>query len=159
MRVDNIVQSLRVLAQADTMIANITFRYRLSQIALYCAALLITFFGLIMLGMGGYRFLRDLWGPIWAALATALGSFALALLVAVVAAYRKPGREMQMAREMHTVALDSLIAEAKLTADDFSLINGIFHGRLDAPLLGLIGSLASLFLRFLRRAPEQKSES
>jgi hypothetical protein len=159
MRVDNIMQSLRVLAQADTMIADITFRNRLSQIAFHGVALLVAVFGLIMLGIAGYQWLRDIWGPIWAALATAIASFVMALLIVAVAAYRKPGRELQMAREMHTVALDSLIAEAKLAGNDFSLINGIFGGRADSTLLGLIGPLASLLLRFLKRTPERKSEN
>jgi hypothetical protein len=159
MRIDNLMQSLRMLAQADTMIADITFRNRLSQIALRSAAFFIALFGLIMLGIGGYSWLRDLWGPVWAALAVAAASFIVALAIAIVAANRKPGREIEMAREMHTVALDSLIAEAKLAGNDFAPFGGLLHGHLDGALLNLIGPLASLLLRFLNRSSSPKSEA
>lgn len=159
MRIDNLMQSLRMLAQADTMIADITFRNRLSQIVLRSAAFFITLFGLIMLGIGGYSWLRDLWGPISAAVAVAAASFIIALAIAIAAATRKPGREIEMAREMHTVALDSLIAEAKLAGNDFVPFGGLFRGHLDGALLSLIGPLASLLLRFLTRRAEGKPET
>ena len=159
MRIDNMMQSLRVLAQADSMIADVTFRSRLSQIALHAAAFFIALFGLVMLGIAGYQFLRDLWGPVWAALATALGSFALAALISWAATLRKPGKELDMAREMHTVALDSLIAEAKLAGNDLSLFGGLFRGRLDTSLLALIGPLATLLLRYLKKAPKQDGDA
>ena len=158
MRIDNLMQSLRMLAQADTMIADITFRNRLSQIALRSAAFFITLFGLIMLGIGVYSWLHDLWGPVWAALAVAAASFVIALAIAAIAATRKPGRQIEMAREMHTVALDSLIAEAKLARNDFAPFGGLLSGHLDGALLRLIGPLASLLLRFLSRKTEGKSE-
>lgn len=153
MRLDNMIQSLRVLAQADSMIADVKFRSRLSQIALHSAAFFIALFGLIMLGIAGYLLLRDLWGPIWAAMAIALASFAIAGVFVLAATFRKPGKELDMAREMHTVALDSLIAEAKLAGNDLSLVNSLFRGRLDTSLLALIGPLASLLLRLLKKSP------
>lgn len=158
MRVDNMMQSLRVLAQADARIADITFRNRLSQIALHGTAFVIAIFGLIMIGIAGYTWLRDLWGPVWAALAIALASFLLALAITIIAAYRKPGREIEMAREMHTIALDSLIAEAKIAGNEFAPIGGLLRGHIDTSLLGLIGPLASLLLRFLKRS-EHKPEN
>jgi len=158
MRVDSFMQSLRVLVHADSMIADITFRNRLSQITLYFAAFLIVMFGLLMLGIAGYQSLLVLWGPVWAGVATALGSFVVAALIMVVAAYRKPGKELQMAREMHSVALDSLIAETKLVGNGFSLINNVLHGRIDSTLLGLIGPLAMLLLRFMKKTPKADAE-
>lgn len=152
MRLDNMLQSLRVLAQADSVIADATFRARLSQIALHAAAFFIGLFGLAMLGIAGYLFLRDLWGPVWAAAAIALASFALAAILMIAASYRKPGKELEVAREMHTVALDSLIAEVKLAGNDLSIVGGLLRGRFDSSLLGLIGPLAALLLRFLRNS-------
>jgi hypothetical protein len=159
MRIDNLMHSLRMLAQADAMIADITFRNRLSQIALKSAAFFIALFGLVMLGIGGYGWLRDLWNPVWAAMTVAAASFVVALVIVLVAATRKPGREIQLAREMHTVALDSLIAEAKLSGNDFSPFGGLLQGHLDGTLLSLIGPLASLLLRFLNRRAEGKPET
>lgn len=159
MRIDNLMQSLRMLAQADSMIADITFRSRMSQIALRGVAVVVTLFGLIMLGIAGYLWLRTLWGPILAALAIALASFLLALLIALAATYRKPGKELQMAREMHGVALDSLVAEVKLAGNDVLPLGGLLHGRFDSALLSLIGPLAALLLRILKRNPDSKPEA
>ena len=158
MRIDNILQSLRVLIQADTLIAEAAFRSRLSQIALYGAAFVTVLFGLVMLGVTGFLLLRDLWGPVWAGLAIALASFALALVLTLIAASRKPDKQLQMARDMHTVALDSLIAEARLAGNDLSAVNALLHGRIDSTLLGLIGPLAMLLLRFLKKTPKPEAE-
>ena len=59
---------------------------------------------------------------------------------------------------MHTVALDSLIAEARLAGNDLSAVNALLHGRIDSTLLGLIGPLAMLLLRFLKKTPKPEAE-
>ena len=51
MRIDNMIQSFRVLTRADAMIAEATFKARLSQIALHAAAFFICIFGLVMAGI------------------------------------------------------------------------------------------------------------
>jgi hypothetical protein len=76
----------------------------------------------------------------------------------LVAVSRKPGKQLQLARDMHTVALDSLIAEAKLAGKDLTSVNALLHGRIDSTLLGLIGPLAMLLLRFLKRTPKPEAE-
>lgn len=158
MSIDGLMQSLRVLAQADARIADMTFRSRLSQIALHSAAFIIAVFGLIMLGVAAYIWLSSLWGPAWAALATALGSFVVAILIALIASARKPGKEMEMAREMHVVALDALIAEMKRSGSEFIPFGTLLRGHGDSALLSLIGPLAALLLRFLRRQGGHEAE-
>jgi hypothetical protein len=151
MRMDSIIQSLKMLIRIDSMIADLKFRARLSQIAALSVALVVAAFGLIMIGVAGFEFLKDIWGPVWAALAVAGGSFIIALLLVLVASVQTPGKELQLAQELHTTVLETLISEAKSTAGDLNLAGNLLRGRFDTSLLGLIGPLATLLLRALKR--------
>lgn len=158
MRIDSVLQSLKMLIRIDSMIADLKFRARLSQIAALSVALVVATFGLIMIGIAGYAFLKDLWGPVWAALAVAGGSFVVALILVLVASAQKPGKELQLAQELHATVLDTLVTEAKAASNDLSLAGNLLRGRFDTSLLGLIGPLATLLLRALKRkneAPEK----
>ncbi|HWU64590.1 MAG TPA: hypothetical protein VN112_21425 [Ensifer sp.] len=151
MRIDSLIQSLKVLIRIDSVIAELTFRARMSQIAMLAVALVVGSFGLIMLGVAGYEFLKVLWGPVLAALAIAGASFVLTLLLVLIASTRKPGKELQLAQELHANALDALITEAKSATGDITLAGNLLRGRFDTSLLGLIGPLATLLLRALKR--------
>jgi hypothetical protein len=159
MRLDAITRSLQMLARADSRIADITFRHRMSQVALRATALVIVLFGLVMLGVAGYEWLKLLWGPIVAALAIALASFLLALIVTMIAAYIKPGRELELAREMHSSALEALIADGERLGDDLLPLRGLLSGSFDRTLLTLARPLIALLMRFLRRSEGDKTES
>ena len=155
MRIDSLIQSLKVLIRVDSVIADLTFRARMSQIAFLTVALVIGAFGLIMLGVAGYEFLKVLWGPVLAALAIAGASFVLTLILVLVAGSGKPGKEMQLAQELHATALDALITEAKSATGDITLAGNLLGGRFDTSMLGLIGPLATLLLRALKRKNEK----
>lgn len=150
MQIESLMQSLRALARADSLIADLTFRTRMSQIALSAAALVIALFGAIMLGVAGYLWLRELLGPVFAALTVAAASLALAAILLLVAAGRKPGKEIELAREMHHTALESLVSEVKRTGDASPLGILLGGGTLDRALLGLVAPLAMMLLRMLR---------
>ena len=151
MRIDNMIQSLTVLAKADAMIAEATFKARLSDVALGAVALCLSVFGLIMLGIAVFFALQDAWGPIWAAAAVGLGSFVVAGLLVAAAAFRRPARGLEMAHEMHTMALNSLIEEARLAGNDFGSVRGLIRSATEGTLLGTIAPLVTLLLRLLRR--------
>jgi len=159
MRLDAITRSLQMLARADSRIADITFRHGMSQVALRATALVIILFGLIMLGVAGYEWLKLLWGPILAALAIALASFLLAIIVTIIAAYIKRGRELELAREMHSSALEALIADGERLGDDLLPLRGLLSGSFDRTLLSLARPLIALLIRFLRRNEGTKTES
>jgi hypothetical protein len=131
----------------------------MSQVALRATALVIVLFGLVMLGVAGYEWLKLLWGPIVAALAIALASFLLALIVTMIAAYIKPGRELELAREMHSSALEALIADGERLGDDLLPLRGLLSGSFDRTLLTLARPLIALLMRFLRRSEGDKTES
>ena len=155
MRIDSLIQSLKVLIRVDSVIADLTFRARMSQIAFLTVALVIGAFGLVMLGVAGYEFLKVLWGPVLAALAIAGASFLLTIILVLIASSRKPGKELQLAQELHATALDALITEAKSATGDITLAGNLLRGRCDTSLLRLIGPLATLLLRALKRKNEK----
>lgn len=159
MRIDNLVQSVKILVRVDSLIADVKFRTRLAQVALVGSAVVIALFGLIMLGVAGYQFLDGLWGPIGAALAVAAASFAIALILVISAAYRKPGKELAMALELHTTAVDAVVAEVRRAGNDLSAVNSLLHGRFDSSLFGLIGPLAMLLLKLLKKGSGEQPEA
>ncbi|SOC84839.1 hypothetical protein SAMN05421890_3330 [Ensifer adhaerens] len=158
MRIDSLIQSLKVLIRIDSVIADLKFRSRLSQISLLAVALVIGTFGLIMLGIAGYQFLKELWGAVVAALVIAGASFLIALILVLVASAQKPGKELQLAQELHATALDALIAEAKSATGDLTLAGNLLRGRFDSSLIGLVAPLATLLLRALRRKSAATAE-
>jgi hypothetical protein len=153
MQIETLMQSLRALARADTLIADLTFRTRMSQIALQAAAMVIALFGAIMLGVALYLWLRESVGPVLAALIVSVASLALAGLLLAIAAARKPGKEIELAREMHHQALESLVTEVKRSGDVSPLGLLLGGGGLDRALLGLVAPLAMMLLRMLRGTP------
>lgn len=152
MRIDNMIQSLRLLASADAMIAEAGFRARLSKIALQVVALAIGIFGLVMTGIAVFFALRDLWGTIWAALAVGLASFALAALLMLIASRRSSPADLQTAREMHRTALDSLVEEVRVADQDFALVRVVLRSAADGTLSSVVASLADFLRRALRHS-------
>jgi hypothetical protein len=152
MRVDNMIQSLRVLVKADAMIAEAAFKTRLSQIALHGMALGIGVFGLVMIGLAIFFALQDIWGTIRAAAAVGLGCLMLAGVIVAVSSLRRPARDLQLAQDMHKMALESLIEEARLAGQDFSSIRGLVRSAAQGTLLGSIAPIISLLLRLLNRS-------
>jgi len=152
MRVDNMIQSLRVLAKADAMIAEAAFKTRLSQLALRGMALGIAVFGLVMIGVAIFFALQDIWGTIRAAVAVGLGSLVFAGLIVAFSSYRRPGRELQLAQDMHKMALESLVEEARLAGSDLAGIRGLVRSAAQGTLLGTIAPIVRLLLRVLNRS-------
>jgi hypothetical protein len=152
MRVDSMIQSLRILVKADAMIAEAAFKTRLSQIALHGMALGIAVFGLVMIGLAIFFALQDIWGTIRAAVAVGLGSLMLAGVIVAFSSYRRPGRDLQLAHDMHKMALDSLLEEARLAGQDFSSIRGLMRSAAQGTLLGTLAPIVSLVLRLLKRS-------
>jgi membrane-associated protease RseP (regulator of RpoE activity) len=156
MRLENIFRLLRLLFRTDGIIAEIELRAFATRLALGVAALLIAVFALIMLGIAGFYALEQLWGPIWAALAVAGANVLLALILVWAAALSRPGRERDVAIEVHRATLDSILAEAKMAGGDIRSIESLLRHPFDSALIGLIGPLATLVLRNLRKTSSDK---
>lgn len=159
MRFDDMLRSLRILAKADAMIAEAVFKARLSQIALGVTALCIAVFGLVMIGIALFFALQDIWGTIWAAAAVGLGSLLFSGLLVIFSSYRRPRGDLQIAHDMHKMALDSLIQEVRLAENDFSSIGYLVRSAANGTLVGAAVRIVTLLLRLLKRSDTAKPPS
>jgi hypothetical protein len=162
---ENLVRHLRILWRADSIIADIYFRLLVTRSGLMSFAGLIAVFGLLMLNVAGYLALEQVWGRVWAAVAMSLSDFIVSLLLIVIAARSKPGRELDLALEVRGIALRGLedeaaAVQAELVAlrDEFrdakaNLARFVKHP-LDTALPALIGPLGSIVLKSLKKQPK-----
>lgn len=150
MKLDNIVRCLRVLGRADAIILDIYLRTLLARSGLFIFAGLIAGFGLLMLGIGLYFALSELWGPIRAALAVGAGSVGLALLLVLVATRVKPGRDLQLAREIHSTALDTLVGELRGIEAEVRGLTSMARWPLSSAVSGLLIPILGMILKRVR---------
>jgi hypothetical protein len=163
---DNLVRHLRILWRADSIIADIYFRLLVTRSGLISFASLIAVFGLLMLNVAGYLALGQIWGQIWAAVAMSLIDFIISVLLVVIAARSKPGRELDLALEVRGIALRGLENEASAVQAELvalrdelrdakaSLTRFVKHP-LDTALPALIGPLGGILLKTLKKPHER----
>jgi len=145
MKLDNAVRSLRVMLRADTIIAEIHLKVLIARSGLYAVAALVAAFGLVMVGVGVFFALAEIWGPVWAAVAVGVGNLVLALIVILVAGQVKPSRDLDFANEIHKSAVESLAVELRSVENDVRGITSFVRSPLQSllptvaiPILGMI---------------------
>jgi hypothetical protein len=158
MKIDSILANLRTLLRANSVIADVHARHLVARSGLMGFAALIAAFGLLMLGLAGFFALESLWGPIWAAVAIGCLNGVVALALFLVAANLKPGRDLELAREVHQSAMEALIAEGRTLETEITSFKQAFHHPLDAVLPGLIVPLATLLIKALQKRTETPPE-
>lgn len=147
MIVDRLTRNLRVLLRANGIMAELRLRAVIARASLNILAGLVACFGLLMLDIAFFFLLEDLWGRIWAATTIGLGNLALALLLVLLAAFFHPGREMELAREVHDTAMQAVLDDVRQAP---LLAGGLFKNPLDAAISGLIGHLAAALIKHLK---------
>lgn len=152
MRLETIARHLRVLLRADAIIADMQFRSRASQAVFGGAAILVALFGLVMFGIAGFFALEVIWGPAWAAAAIGLIFMVIALILVAIGNSRKPGRELDLAMDVHKAALDALISEAKGAGEDLSSLSSLMKHPFESALPSLVVPLATIILKSLRKS-------
>ncbi len=73
-------------------------------------------FGLLMLELAGYFALVQTWSAITAAAVLAAINFVIAAIILVIAIKWHPGREFELATEVHNSAIDALQIEGTVAA-------------------------------------------
>jgi hypothetical protein len=155
MKTDSIVANLRTLLRANSAIADIHARLLLTRSGLTGFAALIGAFGLLMLGLAGFFALESVWGRIWAAAAVGGVNCLVALALIFMASRLKPGRELELAREVHKSALEALIAEGRSIETEITSFKQAFRHPLDSVLPGLIVPLATVLIKALQKRAEK----
>jgi len=146
-----VFRHLRVLWRAERIVAETRLRVLLRRSMLYAFAGLIAVFGLAMLNVAAYFFLRGLWGPIWAALAAALGDFVIALAVVLIALAIKPGPELPAALELRDVSMQGLEAELAPLQDRFAWLTRAARDPFETVVPAMLIPLITSIMRGLRK--------
>ena len=142
---------VRVLWRAERIIAETRLRITLRRAMLYALAGLIAVFALGMLNVAAFLYLETLWGPVWAALAAALGDLVLAAIVAGIALATRPGPEVASALELRDAAIDGLEAELEPLQERFAWLSRAARDPLDTMLPAILVPLVTAIVRSLRK--------
>jgi hypothetical protein len=155
MKIDSLVANLRAILRANSIIADIHARHLVARSSLTGFAALIGGFGLLMLGLAAYLALERVLGPIWAAASVGLANCVIALVLVVIASRIRPGRDLELAREIHRTAMDALMADGRAIESEIAGFKQAFHHPFDSALPGLIVPLATFLIKIIQKKTEK----
>jgi hypothetical protein len=121
--IDSLIRDFQVLWKADTLIGKIWVDVIVRRIGLLAFAGLIAVFGLGMANVAGFYGLQPILGPVLGAAVVAVIDFALGLAVLLVATKIGGGREIELAFDVRSMAVEAIRADAldlKLEIDAFT---------------------------------------
>lgn len=137
-------RGLKALARADTLIATIWLTVAVRRAIVLGLAALVAALGFAMLNAAGYFALEPRLGAVWAALCVAGCDFAIAIVLAFIASLVRPGRDLDLALELHDHAVEH--------------VSGLAAHPLQLAGRALIGPLVALLLRLLMRAASKPKD-
>ncbi len=153
MKFDSLFVNLKTLWRADRIMADIQLRHLLARSAINAVAALIAVFGLLFLEIAAYFALVQAASAVVAAVALGIANLVIALVLMIVAAKRKPDREIDLVREVHKNAVEALRLDLQMLEER---LNRVSHVDLILPALIPV---AGFLLRSLKKqkAPPQPS--
>lgn len=110
---DTLARNLRILLKADLILAELHMRRLATKSALFMFAGVVAAFGAVMLGLAGFFLLQEAYGTIVAAAICGGAALVLAVILAAIGASLKPGREADVALEVHEAALQAVSQDLK----------------------------------------------
>ena len=143
----NIGRTLNALARCDALIATIWLGLVAKRAALLAFAALFAIFFLVMANAAGFIGLSTLVEPLWAAIGVAGADLAIALLLLLMMARVRPGRDFAVALELHSSVLAQLAAAAGNSTAQLAALLG---NPLDRASRGLFMALASALINRVR---------
>jgi hypothetical protein len=152
---DRLINNLRVLWRTERAIADIKLRHALARSGLNVAAAVLALIGLLMFEVAAFYALRDYWSTIVAALILGVVNLLLAGILLLIADRKKPGRELELANEIHKNTMDALQADARLLQADVASFGQALKHPLDS-VLPLIVPLATIVINALKKKTEPK---
>lgn len=148
---DRFLNNLRVLWRTERAITEIKMRHVIARSGLNAAAGLLAVIGLLMFEVAGFYALREYWNTIVAALILGAVNFAIAGILVLIANSRKPGRELELANEIHDSTMQALQTDARLLQADIAAFGQALRHPLDSALPSLIIPLATMLVNFLKK--------
>ncbi|HLX15635.1 MAG TPA: phage holin family protein [Bradyrhizobium sp.] len=148
MNTENVVKHLRVLWRTDRIIADIRLKHLLVGLGIRAFAALIAAFGLLMLELAAYFALVQVWSAIYAAAILGVANFVIAAILFAIAARSPSGRELELANEIHSAAVDALQIETRALQ---LRLSGAIHNPLHGILPSLIIPLITIIIKSLKK--------
>jgi hypothetical protein len=155
MKIDSLVANLRAILRANSIIADIHARHLVARSSLTGFAALIAGFGLLMLDLAAYFAVERVLGPVWAAASVGLANCAIALVLVLIASRIRPGRDLELAREVHRTAMDALMADGRALETEIAGFKQAFRHPLDSVLAGLIVPLATILIQIIQKKTDE----
>jgi hypothetical protein len=152
---DRLINNLRVLWRTERAIADIKLRHALARSGLHVAAAVLALIALLMFEVAAFYALRDHWSTIVAALILGGVNLVIAGILLLVADRKKPGRELELANEIHKNTMDALQADARLLQADVQSFGQALRHPVDS-VLPLIVPLATIVINALKKRGEPK---
>jgi hypothetical protein len=156
MTMDRFLNNLRVLWRTERAIAEIKMRHVIARSGLNAAAGLLAVIGLLMFEVAGFFALLEYWNTIVAALVLGAANFVIAGILVLIASSKKPGRELELANEIHDSTMQALQTDARLLQADIASFGQALRHPLDSALPSLIIPLATMLMGFLKKKGEAK---
>jgi hypothetical protein len=140
------------LIRADSLIAMIWFNVAAKRAALLALAVLAAIFALAMLNAGGFIGLAPLIGQLWAVIAVAGADIAISLCLLMLMTRVRPGRDLDLALELHAGAVEQLAGAAGSPLSQFTTI---VRNPLDSAGRGFLVQLGIMLIKMLwpKKAP------
>lgn len=151
-----LLRHLRVLWRVEAAITEMRLRVVIRRGVLCGLAAMFAALAVGMLNVAAYVGLVPLWGAMWAAIATALGDLALALICVAVALAMRPGPELDTALELRRAALDGVEAEVNPVLSRVGWLSRLTRDPIEAALPALLMPLITAIIRGMRKAKGEK---
>jgi hypothetical protein len=156
MTMDRFLNNLRVLWRTERAIAEIKMRHVIARSGLNAAAGLLALIGLLMFEVAAFFALLEFWSTITGALILGAGNFVIAGILLLIANSKKPGRELELANEIHDNTMQALQTDARLLQADIASFGQALRHPIDSALPSLIIPLATMLMGFLKKKGEAK---
>ena len=137
MNIKTVMQSARLYARSEAMVAEIRLRVATRKIAFITLGILTGVMGLAFINVAAYIYLQTLLGPVWTPLAIGLANFAIAAIAVALAISAHPGPELAMAKELRNAASSALEDEFQ-TASPLGSLAGALGGGSDSRFVSLL---------------------
>lgn len=154
---DRFVNNLRVLWRTERAIAEIKMRHVIARSGLNLAAGMLALIGLLMFEVAAFYALRDVVSTVYAALILGAANFVLAGILVLIADRRKPGRELELANEIHDHTMQALQSDARLLQADIASFGQALRHPLDGAA-SLIVPLATMLMGALKKKPKGEAQ-
>ena len=151
MKTESLVRNAKLVARAERVVADIHLRTLVVRAGLTLAAGLFALFGAGMMALALYVVLRDAYGQGPAAVAVGASALALSAILAAVAGRTRPGRELDLARQLEEQAVEALAADVREIEAEVRGFTRVLRHPLDGALPALVLPLATLLLKSLKK--------